>query len=289
MNRFIALQKIVETGSFTKAAQSLGYTQPAISQMIASLEEEFSIQLLYRTRAGIQLTLEGEKLFPFIQNTILHQQLLEEAVEEIKGLKTGVIRIGTISSVSSQWLPSLIKQFQQHYPNVEFILYQADYTTIPELINKGEIDFGFINPDAVPHQDTIFLKEGELKAVLPCNHLLATLPSVTLEELSKEPFLLLEEGSLSEPLETFKKKDLQPDIRLRVHDDYSILAMIEEGLGVSILPELVLKRTNYQVTILPITPTITRKIGILSKEKQMIPLASKYFIQFILDHIDLLS
>lgn len=107
--------------------------------------------------------------------------------------------------------------------------------------------------------------------------------------MSKEPFLLLEEGSLSEPLETFKKKDLQPDIRLRVHDDYSILAMIEEGLGVSILPELVLKRTNYQVTILPITPTITRKIGILSKEKQMIPLASKYFIQFILDHIDLLS
>ncbi len=288
MNRLIALQKIVEIGSFTKAGELLGYTQPAMSQMITSLEEEFSIKLLYRTRAGIRLTLEGETLFPFIQNAILHRQFLYEAVEEMKGLKTGVIRIGTISSVSSQWLPLLIKQFQQQFPNVEFILYQGDYTTIPEWIKRGEIDFGFVNPDAVPHEATIFLKEGELKGIVPLDHPLADQEHLTLEQLVQEPFLLLEEGSLSEPLEAFRQQQLFPDIKLRVHDDYSILSMIEQGLGVSILPELVLRRTNYRVKILPIVPKIKRKIGIISKEKNSLPLASKYFIEFILEHRSLL-
>ena len=109
-----------------------------------------------------------------------------------------------------------------------------------------------------------------------------------MEQLVQEPFLLLEEGSLSEPLEAFRQQQLFPDIKLRVHDDYSILSMIEQGLGVSILPELVLRRTNYRVKILPIVPKIKRKIGIISKEKNSLPLASKYFIEFILEHRSLL-
>ena len=185
MNRYIALQKIVESGSFTKAADVLGYTQPAMSQMIASLEKELSIKLLYRSRYGVHLTLEGEH-----------------------------------------------------------------------------------------------------RAVLPLDHPLAHNPYVTLEDLSKEPFLLLEEGSLSEPLTAFHNNGLESCIRMRVHDDYSILSMIEAGLGVSILPELVLRKTNYRVAILPVKPMIIRKIGLITKDKNTLPLASKYFIDFLFEHIN---
>lgn len=281
MNRYLALQKIVELGSFTKAADVLGYTQPAMSQMISSLEKELSIKLLYRSRYGIQLTLEGEKLFPFIQRTISQYQSMQEIAKEIKGLDTGVIRMGTISSISCHWLPKLIKSFWEIYPNVQFVLHQGDYTTIPEWVRTGELDFGFINPDAVVGMNTLLITEGELRAVLPLRHPLAQQKYVTLEELACEPFLLLEQGTMSEPLDAFHQKGLEPNIRLCVHDDYSILSMIETGLGVSILPELVLRNTHYKVVILPLKPTVKRKIGLVMKEKNALPIASKYFIEYL--------
>lgn len=286
MNRYIALQKVVELGSFTKAAGFLGYTQPAMSQMISSLERELSIKLLYRSRYGIHLTLEGERLFPSIQKAVAAYQAMLEIAKEIKGLDSGTIRIGTISSISCHWLPGLIKQFQELYPNVQFVLHQGDYTSIPEWVRTGEADFGFVNPDAVPGVKTKFIKTGELRAVLPVAHPFANESYITLEKLAAEPFLLLEEGVLSEPLEAFRQAGLEPRVRLCVHDDYSILSMIESGLGVSILPELVLRKTNYRVAILPIQPVLTRKIGLVMKDKNTMPLSAKYFIDFLLAHTE---
>lgn len=288
MQRYIALQKIVEMGSFTKAADIMGYTQPALSQMIASLEKELSIKLLYRSRYGIHLTLEGERLYPSIQKTIAHYQSLQTLVKEIKGLDTGLIRIGTVSSISCHWLPVLIKEFWEVYPKVQFILHQGDNAMIPEWVRTGEIDFGFVNTNAISGIETHFIKEGELLAVLPTDHPLASRPYVTLNDLEKESFLLLEEGFHSEPLEAFHAAGLEPAIRLCVHDDYSILSMIEKGLGVSILSELVLRKTNYQVTILPIKPKVKRNIGLVMREKNMLPIASKYFIDFLFSRADAL-
>lgn len=286
MNRYIALQKVVEFGSFTKAADVLGYTQPAMSQMIASLERELSIKLLYRSRYGIHLTIEGERLFPSIQAAVSQYQSMQEIAKEIRGLDSGAIRIGTLSSVSCHWLPKLIKEFQTKYPNIEFILHQGDNNSIPAWVKTGEADFGFVNLDVLSNVKATFLKEGEYRAILPLDHPLSNAPYVTLEELSKEPFLVIEEGTLSKPLETFRQSGLEPNVRLRVHDDYSIMSMVESGLGVSILPELVLRKTNYQIAILPIRPAVTRKMGLVMKEKNALPIASKYFIDFLLSHID---
>lgn len=286
MHRYIAFQKIVELGSFTKAADVLGYTQPAMSQMISSLEKELSIKLLYRSRYGIRLTVEGEKIYPSIQSTIAQYQSMQEIAKEIRGLDTGIIRIGTISSISSHWLPNMIKKFWSRYPNVQFVLHQGDYTSIPEWVRNGEADFGFVNPDAIPQIKTTFIKEGEHRAILPLDHPLASAPYVTLADLVNDPFLLLEEGSLSEPLEAFHQAGLEPSVKLCLHDDYSILSMIEAGLGISILPELVLHKTNYRVAILPLKPVLTRKIGLIMRDKNVMPIASKYFIDFLLEHTE---
>lgn len=284
MNRYIALQKVVEVGSFTKAAELLGYTQPALSQMIASLERELNIKLLYRTSHRVCLTLEGERIFPAIQKSVSQYLAMQEIAKEIRGLETGVIRIGTLSSVSCHWLPPLIAAFQKQYPNVEFVLHQGDNNSIPEWVRTGEVDFGFVNMSVFSGKAT-FLKEGEYRAVLPQAHPLAAQDAVTLEQLASEPFLVIEEGSLSRPLEAFREVGLAPHVRLRVHDDYSILSMVEHGLGVSILPELVLRKTNYQIAIRPLQPIVTRKLGFIAKSKNELPLASKYFINFMVEHI----
>ncbi|WP_296826809.1 LysR family transcriptional regulator [uncultured Megasphaera sp.] len=283
MQRYIALLKIIEVGSFTKAADLLGYTQPALSQMIASLEKELSIKILYRSRYGIRLTPEGERLYPSMQNAVIQYQTMRHTADEIRGLDSGIVRIGTVSSVSCHWLPGIIRRFWQKYPNIQIVLHQGDYTSISEWVRTGAVDFGFVNPNAVKGMETTFIKSGEFRAVLPKYHPLSEKQSLSLKDLANEPFLLLEEGAYSEPLEAFHAIGITPNIKLRVHDDYSILSMVEQGLGISILTELVLRKTSYEVVALPIDPVIIRTMSIITKDKNTLPQASKKFIHYLLE------
>ena len=163
MNRYIALQKIIELGSFTKAADALGYTQSSISQMIASLENELAIKLLTRSRVGVKLTIEGAELYPYIERSIISYRAMQEKANEIKGLETGIIRVGTVSSVTCHWMPVLIRGFQELYPHVQFLFHQGDYTTIPEWIRTGAVDFGFITPAAAPDLKTVSEKPSSCR------------------------------------------------------------------------------------------------------------------------------
>ncbi|MDM5317242.1 LysR family transcriptional regulator [Fictibacillus sp. b24] len=282
MNAYYAFIKAVETGSFTKAAEELGYTQSAISQMVHSLEEELSTILILRSRTGVKLTPDGEEFLPFIKKICNSHRELKEKIKEMEGLETGLIRIGSFSSVSCHWLPGLIKEFKKQYPAVEFEIHQGDYTDIANWIKEGSVDFGFVNPNAVSNLTMIPLQKDEMFAVLPENHSLAEKDVVSLEELMNEHYILLDEGEISEPLTIFKQNSVEPNIQYRVHDDYAIMSMIEQGLGVSILPKLILSRCPYQVVTKPISPSFARTISLAYKDKRVLPIASRSFIDFIL-------
>ncbi len=284
MQRYIALLKIVESGSFTAAAKLLGYTQPALSQMIASLESELRVKLLNRSRYGIRLTPDGERLLPGIQSAVSQYEAMRQTADEIRGLDSGLVRIGTVSSVSCHWLPGVIRRFWSEHPNIEIALHQGDYTSIQDWVRTGTVDFGFVNPKAVHGLEVAdIVRSGEFRAILPAEHALARRKSLTLEELAHEPFILLEEGAYSEPLEAFRAEGLDPEIRLRAHDDYSILSMVEQGLGISMLTELVLNKTSYNVAAVPIEPPIIRTMSIVVKDKKSLSLASRRFIKCLLD------
>lgn len=288
MQKYVAFLKVIEMGSFTKAAELLGYTQPALSQMIAALEKELSVKLLYRSRYGIQLTPEGERLFPSIQNSVLQYSSMRRLADEIKGIETGVIRIGTVSSVSCHWLPGIIKQFWSEHPNVQLVLHQGDYSSICEWVRTGAIDFGFVNPKAVKGLETHIIKSGEFLAVFPVGHPLAEKETVSLQDLADEPYLLLEEGAYSEPLDAFQTAGIKPNIRLTIHDDYSIMSMIEQGLGYSILAELVLHRTDYHIVARSVVPPIIRTLALVMKDKNSLPIAAKAFMKYLMQNADIL-
>ncbi len=273
-------------GSFSKAADRMGYSQSALSQMIFSLENELSIKLVNRFRTGAKLTLEGEELYPQIEKMIYQFYAVREKANEIKGLETGTIRMGTLASISAHWLPSLLKEFQEQYPGVDFVIHQGDYTSIYEWIKTGAVDFGFVNPKAVSGLQTLVLKEGTMLAVLPENHPLTVNDTIPLQLLALEPFILLEEGHYYEPLEVFKSIGISPNIKYTIHDDYAIMTMVEAGLGVSILAELVLHRTNYRIKLRPTEPSITRTIAIGYKDKSSMPIACKRFIGLLQEHLD---
>ncbi len=286
MYRYLALQKILELGSFTKAAKALGYTQSSISQMIASLENELSFKLLTRSRSGVHLTLEGQQLYPFIQRSISQYRTMIEKSQEIRGLETGTVRFGTFSSVTNHWLPKLIAGFLVEHPNVQFEFYQGHYGSILDRIHAGIGDFGFVTRAATANLETIPLKNGAMLAVLPLDHPLAKEPVIHLKDMVDEPLILLDEGPYSMALDAFQSAGLEPNIRYTIDDDHGAMTMVEAGLGFSIISELMLRRQNYRIACIPTDPPITRELAIGFVDKASLPIASKYFIQHIVDHID---
>ena len=138
MNRYKAFIKIMETGSFSRAAETLGYTQSALSQMVRTLEKELSTTLLLRSRTGITLTADGREYLPYIQSIANAQRELEVKFSEMQGLQSGLIRIGTFTSVSRTWLPRLMKLFKERYPYVQFVLSAGGLQQHKPVGGRGE-------------------------------------------------------------------------------------------------------------------------------------------------------
>ena len=286
MNRYLVLQKIVEVGSFTKAAEAMGYTQSSVSQMIASLEEELSLTLLTRSRTGVRLTIEGADLYPQIERTIFQYKAMLEKAEEIRGLDRGIVRIGTFSSITSTWMPELLQGFMEKYPRVQFVFRDGNYKENEESVRIGEVDFAFSGMQAASPLQTITLNRGELLAILPENHPLASQKSVKLKEIAEEPFILLENGKHYESLEAFHAEGLNPNVKYTVHDDFSIEAMVEAGLGISILSELMLRRSPYRIIGKPLDPPLYRTLSIVYRDKDSLPIASKYFLRYLKEKVE---
>ncbi|MER2106809.1 MAG: LysR family transcriptional regulator [Solibacillus sp.] len=282
MKGYEAFIKILELGSFTKAAEALGFTQSAISQMIIQLEAELGTTLLVRSRKGVALTADGEELLPYIKNIYHAEMELAKKKAEMNGMYSGLIRIGTFSSVSSHFLPPLMKAFKARYLDVQFELHQSDYTTIHKWILDGTVDFGFTHGDASAHLITTPLFNDELRVVLPIAHPLASHTTISIKEVVDEPLILVHEGEINDALKLFALHDLQPTPEYTVHDDYTIMAMIEQGLGYAIMPELVLKGCYYDLAIKPLAPQHSRTIHLAYKNKDVLPRASRAFIEFIL-------
>ncbi len=285
MRRYIALQRVLSYGSFTKAARSMGCTQSSISQSISSLEDELGIMILRRSRNGVELTPEGKDIYPFIERMVRHYEAVMEQAEEINHLVKGSVTIGTLASITCHWLPELIIGFQKMYPNVKFVFRQGDYTSIEEWIKSGDVDFGFLARPAVSGIRTEELKDGEMLAILPSDHRLCSKGSVRLSEISEEPFILLETGAYSEVLEAFSKEGLEPNIKFRIHDDYTIMRMVELGMATSILAELVLMETHYDVKAMHLDPPLYRTISIGYTDMDSMPVASRRFIDYIKENV----
>lgn len=282
MNRYDAFIKTIETGSFSKAADQLGYTQSAISQMIHSLEEELSTTLINRVKNNLTLTADGKQYYPFINRIRNAQRDLVEKKKEMQNLEGGIVRIATMASVSCNILPEYIKTFNEVYPAVEFALTTSDnYEEVIKFIKEDSVDFGFINTITASGFKTKHLLKDEFMAVLPRNHELAAKDKVKLSELASKPFILLEEGKFSDIQLYLTEQQFEPNIHYRVFDDYTIMAMIEKDLGVGILPEIILKRTGYDVVVKHLSPALYRDISIAYKNEDVLPIASRKFISHL--------
>ena len=280
--KYMAFIKTVECGSFTMAAKLLGYAQSGVSRMINDLESEWGVTLLIRSRSGIQLTADGTSMLPFARNVCEDYRKLRMQIDDLTGLHKGLIRIGTFSSVATHWLPKIIKSFCRDYPNIEYELLLGDYSEIEQWILQGRVDCGFLARTGTGGElDMSVLESDELMAVLPEDHRYADTDKFPVEELCKEPFILLEKGKNSEVVDFLSRYGLSPDIRFTTWDDYAIMSMVENGLGIAVLPKLILRRCPYRVTIKSFDKPAFRDICFAVKDKETSSQAVKRFSEYI--------
>ncbi len=276
--------RVIENKSFTKTAEQLGYSQSAVSQAVRSLEQELGSVLIERGKDGIKLTSDGESFMPYIGGIYNAEKALYMKQSEVSGLINSTVRIGTFTSVGRNLLPPLMKQFKAEYPGVHFDLKQGEYTSIGGWIRENSVDFGFINTGSVSGLTVQELYRDEMMAVLPAGHPLASQQSVSLKQLAKESFILLDEGEHSVPLDAFLKKGLSPDIEYKVYDDYTILAMVKQNLGVSVMYRFVLPGYDDGIEVRPINENPERTIALAWKNWDTMPLAARRFASFIIKH-----
>ena len=281
IQKYMAFIKTVELGSFTKAAEILNYSQSGISRMIHDLEKEWKVSLLERGRAGVKLTSDGLRLLPYARNVCGEFEKLQMRVDELNGLRSGLIRIGTFSSVATHWLPNIIKAFQKDYPNIDYELLSGDCAEIEEWILNGRVDLGFLRLPAHPDLDTIFLEQDKLVAILPEGHHLADCDKFPTQALYEEPFMLLEKSAKAEISEFFEKCNIKPHIHFTTWDDYAIMSMVEKGLGISILPQLILKRVPYHIVAKELDVPAYRNIGLAVRNKKSVSLAVEKFMDYL--------
>lgn len=285
VNKYEAFMRTVELRSITRAAESLGVTQSAVSHMISSLEGELGFALLKRSRSGAYPTADGERVIPAIRGILSSHEQLSQTASAIRGLDRGTVRIGTFTSVGVHWLPGIIAAFQAEYPNVELKLMSGDYHDVEQWLSDGSADLGFVPLPTQIKGEVTPLLEDRLLAVIPAGHPLAGAESFPVDELAREPFIGLLETSDRDARTALEKCGVRPEIRYTTKDDYAVIAMIECGLGVSIMPELLLKNCSDGVRCLPLDPPASRTIGLCLPDADRAGPATRRFTESACDWV----
>jgi DNA-binding transcriptional LysR family regulator len=279
--KYMAFIKTVECGSFTKASDVLNYSQSGNSRMIGDLEKEWEVTLLERSRTGVKLTSDGTRLLPFATSVCAEYGKLQMQVDDLNGLQSGLIRIGTISSIATHWLPNIIAEFQKKYPNIDYELLLGHYRDIEEWIVEGRVDCGFLRVPTATSLETEYLATDKLLAVLPVNHPLAGYDKFPVAAFAEYPFMLLEKGDKADISEIFDRCHVKPKVHFTTVDDYAVMSMVENGLGISILPELILRRTPYHIITKELDVPAFRDLGIAVRNKGSVSLALSRFMEHL--------
>lgn len=267
----------VHTGSFSKAAMELNFSQSAVSQMMNSFEEELGCRILERNHNGIRLTPEGEELLPYIVNAEASLTQLRRHAELVAKGRKAPIRIGTFSSISTTWLPEILLSYQKLHPEVVFDI-RVGTDAISEWMLDGKIDLALGDARRCKDFRWYPLIEDPYYAILPGELITEEERSITQKEFSKYPLIMAPMNALDQYMDVSSDKQ----INVTCDNDSTLLAMVSQGLGVTAMPKLSLQNIPDNVKVLELIPTPIRVLGVAipnSPNKD-----AEEFCRFLLTH-----
>jgi len=275
----------VELGSFTRAAEVIGYTQSGLTHMMDSLERELNVKLLERGHNGVRLTRAGKELLPAIRDFLRANAALDNAIKKVTRTGGDTIRVGAYASIAINWLPDILYKFRGICPETDVDLRMIDNAVIPyELLEKGEMDLIFASRQEVGNYDWIPLYSEPMYAVLPENYPVKDEKKFDIREFEGKEFIM-PYGSFD--LDVKKAlKGVVPAVRPATVDDSAVIRLVEHGLGISLMAELMLKGRNKNVRCIPIDPPAVRELGMAVRSRRETTANVRKLIDCVLDSIN---
>ncbi|MEQ6354055.1 LysR family transcriptional regulator [Lysinibacillus sp. M3] len=263
--KYEILNKVAEVASFTKAAEALGLTQSAVSHAVSSLEKDFGFALIHRSRAGVSLTSEGDAMLRSMRHVLDAEELLQQEAAHILGVTRGKVRIGVISSISSNWMPEIVRIMDNQFPGIQVELREGDYYEIEQWLLSGEVDAGFLNGQKSKQFQFIELQQDPLLCIVSDKSPLYNKAEIDIVELEDMPFIMTSHKGTNDVKVLLEQYHVKPNIRFELSEEVGITSMISHQLGISILPKLVTNNLPPTIKAIPLKQGGYRTIGIAMK------------------------
>jgi DNA-binding transcriptional LysR family regulator len=267
VKRLRVLREVARQGSFSAAADALGYTQPAISRQVALLEQEAGTTLVARLPGGVRLTDAGELLVGHAEAIFARLQHAEEELRELLGSEAGRLRMSTLTSAATTIIPLAIAEFRDRLPGVELSVSMVDPPGVLPQMRSGDLDLALINDAAyldMPEVEAVRLFDEPLLVALPRDHALAGRHRVSLLDLAQDRWMLGTTTACPDAgrfTRACHAAGFEPDIAFHNDDYTAILGFVGAGVGVAPIPEMVARNAPRTVRICSLGPdTLTRPI-----------------------------
>jgi DNA-binding transcriptional LysR family regulator len=268
---------VAETNNFTKTGERMGYTQSGVSHILKSLETEIGFPLFIRSKQGVHLTSNAERILPMIRSMLSRYESFEQTINDLNGLETGRLVIATFASIAINWLPPIIRRFGELYPSIDIHLMEGGTDDIVTWIEEDRADFGFMSKRQTKSLDWISLQEDPLCAVVPKEYPAPKNNLFPIEDFHEKDFIISAQGIDYDIHYALESSNTAPNMRFSSTYDHTIVSLISEGMGVSILPKLTLRNFENQVDSYLLEPYYSRDLGIAMKSKEtMSPAAAKF-------------
>lgn len=272
----------VERGSFRAAAEALGYTPSAVSQLVAALEKDLGLTLLIRSKKGVTVTSEGERLAPIVRSYLAREKEMYELASEMQGIAVGNLTIAAYPSVAITWLPEIVRMFQHDYPEVQFNIMEGIRSEIFEHLDNHTADMGILAYAEPMDYEWTPLAEEAVIAVVPESHRLAGADCYPIKECEKDNFIMTSWGKDLEIQNIFKENKVSPNVKYTTYDTPATLAMVRMGLGVSFVNELSAQFWDEHLVKLPLDPPQKVEFGIAYTSREHMTAAARKFYDYAL-------
>jgi DNA-binding transcriptional LysR family regulator len=269
--------RAIDTGSFTKAAEELGYTPSGVTHMMNALESELGIALLHRTRSGVTLTSAGRDLIGPLRELVAAADRLDQSVAEERGLTVGHVFFASGASFARYMLPEIAARFKARYPGITLEIMEAGGQEMRDAIAEHRISMGFLTRKE-SDRNFISLCSDDMLAIVPEGHPLADREEMDLQELAQYPYIGVNMDYDHDVESIVKERGFTAKPFLISRDEQAIIAMVREGLGVSIIAGLHVAFDSEGIVGIPLKPRYVRDVGLAIVSGDALSPAERRFI-----------
>jgi DNA-binding transcriptional LysR family regulator len=286
LNSFLVFHKVAKFRSFSRAAEELFISQPAVSKHIRELEQKIGMGLIRRGRGGFDLTEAGEILFKHTHKISSHLLEIENALGNLKKDHHGVLKIGTTESYSKCLMPKLLSGFQTSHPSIKITLEVGNSEEIEKSLLDYKNDLGLIGAVKASSKFELvpFLKE-ELVLIVSPNHPLGKRKAVSLKEIEGFPFIIRAKGSTTRRIlfHAFEEFDIHPSLLIEAGSSEFIKQWVSEGKGVSVIVQRLGEDEEKRgmIKMIPLLEKLYLEVAALYLKEERANPVIKAFIQYM--------